>query len=144
MPKDPSKNVDRYKIRGGTLNEFEFTQNQEALAENKPEKGAQLIPGTPPEQRQQPQVATKQTAAKKAAAKKATTKKAATKKSATKSAKKNTQSTKTSARTNAKGAKTEKSAKGTKKSAKSSKKTKPVATRGASAKKLAARKALKK
>ena len=26
MPKDPTKNVDRYKVRGGTLNEFEFQQ----------------------------------------------------------------------------------------------------------------------
>lgn len=28
MPKDAKKNVDRYKIRGGDLNEFEFNQNQ--------------------------------------------------------------------------------------------------------------------
>lgn len=26
MPKDPTKNVDRYKVRGGALNEFEFQQ----------------------------------------------------------------------------------------------------------------------
>jgi hypothetical protein len=49
MPKDPTKNVDRYKIRGGTLNEFELDQNQEAYEEQKPKKGGKLIPGTPPE-----------------------------------------------------------------------------------------------
>ena len=123
MPKDPSKNIDRYKIRGGTLNEFEYAENQEALAEDKTQKGTQLIPGTPPEQRQLPQIATKKVAAKKGATK-------STKKTAKKSAKKSTKTTK-------------KAAKSTKKSAKSSK-AKPVATRGASAKKLAARKAAKK
>ena len=35
MPKDPKKNVDSYKIRGGDLNEFEFDQNQEAFATQK-------------------------------------------------------------------------------------------------------------
>jgi hypothetical protein len=50
MPKDPTKNVDRYKIRGGTLNEFELDENQEAYEKNKSKKGgAKLIPGTPPE-----------------------------------------------------------------------------------------------
>jgi hypothetical protein len=33
MPKDATKNVDRYKIRGGQLNEFDFNQNQEEFAE---------------------------------------------------------------------------------------------------------------
>ena len=33
MPKDATKNVDRYKIRGGNLNEFEFTQNQGQVKE---------------------------------------------------------------------------------------------------------------
>lgn len=33
MPKDAKKNVDRYKIRGGDLNVFEFQQNQESLKE---------------------------------------------------------------------------------------------------------------
>jgi hypothetical protein len=28
MPKDPTKNIFQYKIRGGHLNEFEFQQNQ--------------------------------------------------------------------------------------------------------------------
>ena len=49
MPKDATKNVDRYKIRGGQLNEFEITENQKALAEKKPKGRAKLIPGTPPE-----------------------------------------------------------------------------------------------
>ena len=115
MPKDPTKNVDRYKIRGGQLNEFEYTENQEALAGQKPKSEAKLIPGTPPEERadREPQ------ATKKAA-------KTAAKKRATKAAKAT------------KGTKS-KSTKG-----KSKKVTKTVATRGASAKKLAARKAAKK
>jgi hypothetical protein len=33
MPKDAKKNVDRYKIRGGDLNEFEFSQNQARVKE---------------------------------------------------------------------------------------------------------------
>lgn len=105
MPKDPTKNVDRYKIRGGTLNEFEYTENQGALADQKPKGQAKLIPGTPPEERDRP----RPQVAKKAA-------KTGTKKKATKAAK----------------------------ATKSKKSTKTVATRGASAKKLAARKAAKK
>jgi hypothetical protein len=50
MPKDATKNIDRYKVRGGTLNEFEYTENQKSLAQKKPGKGAKLIPGTPPEE----------------------------------------------------------------------------------------------
>ena len=50
MPKDATKNVDRYKIRGGQLNEFEYTENQKALAGKKSKGGAKLIPGTPPEE----------------------------------------------------------------------------------------------
>ena len=34
MPKDPAKNVDRYKIRGGVINEYEYHENQQALAQN--------------------------------------------------------------------------------------------------------------
>ncbi len=105
MPKDPTKNVDRYKIRGGTLNEFEYTENQEALADQKPKGQAKLIPGTPPEERDRP----RPPVAKKAV-------KTGTKKKATKAAK----------------------------ATKSTKDTKKTATRGASAKKLAARKAAKK
>lgn len=104
MPKDPTKNVDRYKVRGGQLNEFEYTENQAALAGEKPKSQAKLIPGTPPEERdgREPQVVKK-----------------AAKKRATKAAK---------------------AAKATK----SKKATKTAATRGASAKKLAARKTAKK
>ncbi|HET6974888.1 MAG TPA: hypothetical protein VFI24_01085 [Pyrinomonadaceae bacterium] len=40
MPKDPAKNVDRYKIRGGVINEYEYHENQQALAEDEPQKGA--------------------------------------------------------------------------------------------------------
>ena len=108
MPKDPTKNVDRYKIRGGQLNEFEYAENQGALAGQKTKSQGKLIPGTPPEERepQRPE---------KAAKKKAT------------KAVKATKSTKS------------KSTKGVSKKA-----TKTVATRGASAKKLASRKAAKK
>ena len=49
MPKDATKNVDRYKIRGGQLNEFEYTENQKALAGKKEQAETKLIPGTPPE-----------------------------------------------------------------------------------------------
>jgi hypothetical protein len=34
MPKDAKKNVDRYKIRGGDINEFEFRQNQGQVKES--------------------------------------------------------------------------------------------------------------
>ena len=36
MPKDAKKNIDRYKIRGGDLNEFEFSQNQARVKESFP------------------------------------------------------------------------------------------------------------
>jgi len=50
MPKDATKNVDRYKVRGGQLNEFEYTENQKELAGKKQKTEAKLIPGTPPEE----------------------------------------------------------------------------------------------
>ena len=50
MPKDATKNVDRYKVRGGQLNEFEYAENQKALAGKKGKTEAKLIPGTPPEE----------------------------------------------------------------------------------------------
>ena len=86
MPKDATKNIDRYKIRGGQLNEFEYTENQKALAGKKPKGGAKLIPGTPPEEAGEGvQPAVKATAAKRT---KKPAKKAAKKpnKSATKGA----------------------------------------------------------
>jgi len=50
MPKDATKNIDRYKVRGGLLNEFEYSENQKALAGKKAKVEAKLIPGTPPEE----------------------------------------------------------------------------------------------
>lgn len=52
MPKDAKRNVDRYKIRGGDLNEFEFHQNQAQVkeaAEGRPGPGAKKAakPSTP-------------------------------------------------------------------------------------------------
>ena len=77
MPKDPTKNVDRYKIRGGTLNEFELDENQEAYEGQKSKKGgAKLIPGTPPEKAKK----TSKTDARGASAKKLAAKKTAKKK----------------------------------------------------------------
>jgi hypothetical protein len=105
MPKDPTKNVDRYKIRGGVINEYEYHENQQALGQDEPKGDGKLIPGTPPEEK--PQKSTKGTKSTKA--KKATTS-AKTKKAAKKAVKKATKNT----------------------------------TRGASPKKLAARKAAKK
>jgi hypothetical protein len=101
MPKDPTKNVDRYKVRGGELNEFDFHQNQEEFAQPQEAQAANLIPGTPPEARK-PAKITKTSKAKKIS-------------------------------------KATKAAKPTKKATKKKK-----ATTGASAKKLAARKAAKK
>lgn len=39
MPKDPAKNIDRYKIRGGVINEYEYHENQQTIAETGPQKG---------------------------------------------------------------------------------------------------------
>ena len=115
MPKDATKNIDRYKIRGGQLNEFDFHQNQEDYAEQPRTQATNLIPGTPPEARAE----SLRPAARKAPAKAA--KKAPAKKSA------------------AKARKAVKATKATK-----NKKTKTASPRGATAKKLAARKAAKK
>ena len=81
MPKDPTKNIDRYKIRGGQLNEFEYTENQGALAGQKPKSQAKLIPGTPPEERDIPEPQATKKAAKPAAKKRATKAAKATKSS---------------------------------------------------------------
>ncbi len=93
MPKDPTKNVDRYKIRGGNINEYEYHENQESLARNEPKGDGKLIPGTPPEVR----VATKESKPQKGtkSTKSTKTKKAATsaKKAAKKATKKATKST---------------------------------------------------
>jgi len=39
MPKDPTKNIDRYKVRGGVINEYEYQEKQQVLAEDGSEKG---------------------------------------------------------------------------------------------------------
>ena len=117
MPKDASKNIDRYKIRGGQLNEFEYAQSQKALAEKKPQGDAKLIPGTPPEEAAeglQPTVKAKSNAATKG-----------------------TKSTKASKVT--KGSKKAKV-----NSTRSATAKKQTTRKGATAKKLAARKAAKK
>jgi hypothetical protein len=31
MPKDPIRNIDRYKVRGGRLNEFDFTRQKQTM-----------------------------------------------------------------------------------------------------------------
>jgi len=49
MPKDATKNVDRYKVRGGTLNEYELEQGKTAdkkqeATDKKPQKGTDKKP----------------------------------------------------------------------------------------------------
>lgn len=40
MPKDPKKNVDRFKVKGGDLNEYDYAEQQEELTESrKPRQG---------------------------------------------------------------------------------------------------------
>lgn len=88
MPKDAKKNIDRYKIRGGDLNEFEFSQNQARVKESFPGNTNSPMPmkGSTPMMAEK---TTAQKSAKEETAKKsATTKKAAKKTTAKKSAKK--------------------------------------------------------
>lgn len=88
MPKDAKKNIDRYKIRGGDLNEYEFSQNQARVKESFPGSPNPAMPmkGSPP---MMVEKTTAQKSAKEETAKKsATTKKAAKKTTAKKSAKK--------------------------------------------------------
>ena len=89
MPKDPAKNIDRYKIRGGVINEYEYHENQQALAQDEAKGDGKLIPGTPREQQQaakkgQPQKGTKCTKTKKAASSTTSKKQTTTKKAAKK------------------------------------------------------------
>ncbi len=91
MPKDAKKNVDRYKIRGGDLNEYEFHQNQgqvnEAFGAGKGAAAKQAArPGNEAMTKQPAAKAVKGATAKKAAANKSMAKKSATKKAATKKA----------------------------------------------------------
>ena len=90
MPKDPTKNVDRYKVRGGQLNEFEYAENQGALAGQKPKSQAKLIPGTPPEEREGPEPQGTKKAAKKRATKAAKATKSTKSKSTKGTSKKST------------------------------------------------------
>jgi len=46
MPKDATKNVDRYKVRGGELNEFDFHQNQQTYADQQAKKVSKAAKGT--------------------------------------------------------------------------------------------------
>ena len=66
MPKDPTKNVDRYKIRGGQLNEFELHQSQEEYVKDKELTGKQLIPVKATKATKETKGATKSTKGKKA------------------------------------------------------------------------------
>lgn len=55
MPKDPARNVDRYKIRGGQLNEFDFHRDQQDFAQQGQSRGegrhgAEEASGLPPDQ----------------------------------------------------------------------------------------------
>ena len=154
MPKDPTKNVDRYKVRGGVINEYEYHQNQEALAHSEPRGDGKLIPGTPPEEKGeglQPGVAATATKANQAA--KTSKPQKSTKSTKTKKPAKPIKSATTSKATKTfKGAKSSKASKAAKssnasestKAAKAAKNTTSKTIRGATAKKLAARKAAKK
>ena len=66
MPKDATKNVDRYKVRGGELNEFDFHRNQERYAEQVATKGTK----TPKQKKALTGASAKKLAALKAAKKK--------------------------------------------------------------------------
>ena len=72
MPKDAKKNVDRYKLRGGDLNEFEFRQNQAQVKEP--------VSGGKQSARPGKGATADKSAAKKSAAKKSTATKSAAKK----------------------------------------------------------------
>ena len=38
MPKDPTRNIDRYQIRGGHVNEFEYSQHQGEMTREEHER----------------------------------------------------------------------------------------------------------
>lgn len=72
MPKDAKKNVDRYKIRGGDLNEFEFRQNQGQVKESTdPNSGGGAAKKSAKKPAKKPAKAVQGATAKKLAAKKA-------------------------------------------------------------------------
>lgn len=80
MPKDATKNVGRYKVRGGELNEFDFHQNQEQFAEQPRQQASGSIPGTPPEAKTPMRVASKEKPTETAPKRAASAKKSASKK----------------------------------------------------------------
>ena len=97
MPKDAKKNVDRYKIRGGDLNEFEFHKNQALLKQSwmpgqaplssqgmGSEESTEQVKGVTAKNLATKSLTAKRAATKKSAAKKSGTKKSSTKKSGTK------------------------------------------------------------
>ncbi len=133
MPKDATKNVDRYKIRGGHLNEFDFHQNQAELAETRTAP-SDLIPGTPPEAKaravQELAKRAQQRGMKKAANASAAKPSGTKKRAAAKTPTKRTGTKKSSKRAAAKTSTRQTGAKKT--------------VKGATAKKLAAKKAAKK
>jgi hypothetical protein len=105
MPKDPTKNIDRYKIGGGMLNEFEFQKIQQEFSERNDLDQDNFIPGTSAEANVQeittaadeptapmetPGAAPRRPSGKKRPASKKTTKKAAAKKTTKKAAAKKT------------------------------------------------------
>jgi len=98
MPKDAKKNIDRYKIRGGDLNEFEFSQNQARVKESFPstDKSAPPMKGPTTKDTKVQKTTAKKSAKKEPARKSAkntagkkSTKKPAKKTTAKKSAKSN-------------------------------------------------------
>ena len=101
MPKDAKKNVDRYKIRGGDLNEYEFSQNQARVKESFPGSTNSPMPMKGPTTKgpmAEAEQTTAERSAEKTAKKPVTTKKAAKKTTATKSAKKATKTAKKTAK----------------------------------------------
>lgn len=71
MPKDAKKNVDRYKIRGGDLNEFEFRQNQGKVKESNDPNSGGATKKSAKKSAKKPAKAVQGATAKKLAAKKA-------------------------------------------------------------------------
>ena len=149
MPKDPSKNINQYKIAGGELNEFEYQENQHDFVEQQKADKEHLIPGTPPEQQVEAVIqkahatVTRRAAAKQGKQAKESTKKTASKTSTKKSAAKKS-SKKTGSKTFRKGTASKKSAsqkaRTTPSKKASSKKTSTKTSSGKSTRKAASKK----
>ena len=104
MPKDPTKNIFQYKIRGGHLNEFEFQQNQGDVTEQK-DRPWEKQNFDPNAKTSEPAVKPEPTSGKKAAGKQAKPPAASTKKQPAKAMKKATRkAVKKSAKTTRKSA----------------------------------------